>query len=78
MLVANNKNTDRETEENENDDTDTCICQHCIYMRVENIKLCCRREIEIQLNGEECVTATDAFLVVYTNKDVLGRVNSVS
>lgn len=75
MLVSNNKNTDCETEENENDDTDTCLCQHCIDMGVENIKLCCRREIEnpsVQLNGEECVTATDAFLVVCTNKDVLG------
>ena len=75
MLVSNNENTDCETEENENDDSEVCLCQHCLDVGVENHKLCCSREIENlseQLKGEECITATDAFLVVCTNKYVLG------
>ena len=62
-----------ETEENENNETETCLCQHCLDMGVENNKLCCRHEIEnlsVQLNGEKCITATDAILTVRMNKDV--------
>ena len=56
---------------NANNEVETCLCQNCTEMGVESYKLCCARAIGTDLEGKACITNTDAFLTVCTNKVVL-------